>query len=215
MAAFGRFCQQAAAELRGTGDFAAMTLERVAALLVGRWPSGAPLVRSPESDDEGLGGDAFAANDFGYAAAHRPVLLRPQAQQNTISRNPAPINYDQVPNCTYSEPEVASIGLTEQTARQRGHKVRVGRFPFPVLGKGRIMATQEGFVKLIGAERYDELLGIHIVGPRATELIAEGGMALRLESTVEDLFQAIHAHPTLSEAMGEAALSLLSRGIHL
>ena len=146
-----------------------------------------------------------------HVASHEGIV----AAESIVGRNPAPINYDQVPNCTYSEPEVASIGLTEQTARQRGHKVRVGRFPFPVLGKGRIMATQEGFVKLIGAERYDELLGIHIVGPRATELIAEGGMALRLESTVEDLFQAIHAHPTLSEAMGEAALSLLSRGIHL
>ena len=156
-------------------------------------------------------GDLLPTPALAHVASHEGIV----AAESIVGRNPAPINYDQVPNCTYSEPEVASIGLTEQTARQRGHKVRVGRFPFPVLGKGRIMATQEGFVKLIGAERYDELLGIHIVGPRATELIAEGGMALRLESTVEDLFQAIHAHPTLSEAMGEAALSLLSRGIHL
>ena len=156
-------------------------------------------------------GDLLPTPALAHVASHEGIV----AAESIVGRNPAPINYDQVPNCTYSEPEVASIGLTEQTARQRGHKVRVGRFPFPVLGKGRIMATQEGFVKLIGAERYDELLGIHIVGPRATELIAEGGLALRLESTVEDLFQAIHAHPTLSEAMGEAALSLLSRGIHL
>ena len=156
-------------------------------------------------------GDLLPTPALAHVASHEGIV----AAESIVGRNPAPINYDQVPNCTYSEPEVASIGLTEQAARQRGHEVRVGRFPFPVLGKGRIMATQEGFVKLIGAERYDELLGIHIVGPRATELIAEGGMALRLESTVEDLFQAIHAHPTLSEAMGEAALSLLSRGIHL
>ena len=156
-------------------------------------------------------GDLLPTPTLAHVASHEGIVVA----ESIAGRNPAPINYDQVPNCTYSEPEVASIGLTEQAARQRGHEVRVGRFPFPVLGKGRIMATQEGFVKLIGAERYDELLGIHIVGPRATELIAEGGMALRLESTVEDLFQAIHAHPTLSEAMGEAALSLLSRGIHL
>ena len=156
-------------------------------------------------------GDLLPTPALAHVASHEGIVVA----ESIAGRNPAPINYDQVPNCTYSEPEVASIGLTEQAARQRGHEVRVGRFPFPVLGKGRIMATQEGFVKLVGAERYDELLGIHIVGPRATELIAEGGMALRLESTVEDLFQAIHAHPTLSEAMGEAALSLLSRGIHL
>ncbi|HYS77366.1 MAG TPA: dihydrolipoyl dehydrogenase [Candidatus Dormibacteraeota bacterium] len=156
-------------------------------------------------------GDLLPTPALAHVASHEGIV----AVEAIAGRSPAPIDYDQVPSCTYSEPEVASIGLTEQAARQRGHKVRVGRFPFPVLGKGRIMATQEGFVKLVGAERYDELLGIHIVGPRATELIAEGGMALRLESTVEDLFQAIHAHPTLSEAMGEAALSLLSRGIHL
>jgi len=156
-------------------------------------------------------GDLLATPALAHVASHEGIV----AVEAIAGRNPAPLDYDQVPNCTYSDPEVASIGLTEQTARARGHKVRVGRFPFAVLGKGRIMATQEGFVKLVGAERYDELLGIHIVGPRATELIAEGSMALRLESTVEDLFQAIHAHPTLSEAMGEAALSLLSRGIHL
>ncbi len=156
-------------------------------------------------------GDLLATPALAHVASHEGIV----AVEAIAGKDPAPINYDQIPNCTYSDPEVASIGLTEQAARQRGHAVRVGRFPIPVLGKARIMAAQEGFVKLVGAERYDELLGIHIVGPRATELIGEGGMALRLESTVEDLFQAIHAHPTLSEAMGEAALSLLSRGIHL
>jgi dihydrolipoamide dehydrogenase len=93
--------------------------------------------------------------------------------------------------------------------------VKIGRFPFPPLGKGRILNAQEGFVKLVGAEKYDELLGVHIIGPDATELIAEGGIALQLEATVEDLHEAIHAHPTLSEAMGEAALALHARGIHL
>ena len=156
-------------------------------------------------------GDLLPTPALAHVASHEGIV----AVEAIAGKDPAPINYDQIPNCTYSDPEVASIGLTEQTARQRGHAVRVGRFPIPVLGKARIMAAQEGFVKLVGAERYDELLGIHIVGPRATELIGEGGVALRLESTVEDLFQSIHAHPTLSEAMSEAALSLLSRGIHL
>ncbi len=150
-----------------------------------------------------------------------PALAHVASQEGIVAAeaiaggNPEPINYDQVPSATYSDPEVASIGLTEQAARARGHKVRVGRFPFPPLGKARILEVQEGFVKLVGDERYDELLGIHIVGPKATELIAEGAMALRLEATVEEIFHAIHAHPTLSEAMGEAALNLHARGIHL
>jgi dihydrolipoyl dehydrogenase len=156
-------------------------------------------------------GDLLATPALAHVASHEGIV----AVEAIAGRNPAPIDYDQVPNCTYSEPEVASIGLTEQAARARGHKVRTGRFPFSAIGKSGILGIQEGFVKLVGDERYDELLGIHIIGPKATELIAEAGMALRLESTVEDLFHAIHAHPTLSEAMGEAALNLHGRGIHL
>ncbi len=156
-------------------------------------------------------GDLVPTPALAHVASHEGIV----AVESIAGKNPEPINYDRVPNCTYSEPEVASIGLSEQAARARGHKVRTGRFPIPVLGKGRIVLAQEGFIKLVGEERYDELLGIHIVGPKATELIGEGGMALRLEATVEDLFHAIHAHPTLSEAMGEAALNLHSRGIHL
>jgi len=156
-------------------------------------------------------GDLVPTPALAHVASHEGLV----AVEAIAGKNPAPINYDRVPNCTYSEPEVASVGLTEAAARARGHKVRTGRFPLPVLGKGRIVLAQEGFVKLVGEERYDELLGIHIVGPKATELIGEGGLALHLEATVEDLFHAIHAHPTLSEAMGEAALALHARGIHL
>jgi len=156
-------------------------------------------------------GDLLPTPALAHLASHEGIV----AAEAIAGKNPAPVNYDQVPSCTYSEPEVASIGLTEQAARARGHKVRVGRFPFSADAKAGIQGTPEGFVKLVGAEKYDELLGIHIVGPKATELIGEGGLALRLESTVEDLFQAIHAHPTLSEAMGEAALNLHARGINL
>jgi dihydrolipoamide dehydrogenase len=120
-----------------------------------------------------------------------------------------------VPNATYSDPEVGSVGLTEAQAKERGFKVKVGRFPFPPLGKGRILNTQEGFVKLVAEEKYDELLGVHIIGPKATELIAEGVLGLALETTVEEIEHAIHAHPTLSEAVGEAASALHARGIHL
>jgi dihydrolipoamide dehydrogenase len=156
-------------------------------------------------------GDLVPTPALAHVASHEGIV----AVEAMAGRSPEPINYDQIPSCTYCEPEVASIGLSEQTARARGHKVRVGRFPFPVLGKGAILGAQEGFVKLVGDERYDELLGVHLLGPKATELVGEGGMALRLEATVEDLFHAIHAHPTLSEAMAEAALNLHARGIHL
>ncbi len=156
-------------------------------------------------------GDLLATPALAHVASHEGLV----AAEAIAGRKPAPVNYDQVPSCTYSEPEVASIGLTEQTARARGHKVRIGKFPFSASARAGIQGTPEGFVKLVGAERYDELLGIHIVGAKATELIGEGGLALRLESTVEDLFHAIHAHPTLSEAIGEAALNLHARGIHL
>jgi dihydrolipoamide dehydrogenase len=155
-------------------------------------------------------GDLVPTPALAHVASHEGIV----AVEAIAGLRPEPIHYDRVPNCTYSEPEVASIGLTEAAARQRGHRVRVGRFPSHVLGRGRILGSQEGLVKIVGDERYDELLGIHIIGPRATELIAEGSAALRLESTVEDLFHAIHAHPTLSEAMAEAALNLHARGIH-
>jgi len=156
-------------------------------------------------------GDLVPTQAYAHTASHEGIV----AVEAIAGRDPQPINYDLVPNCTYSDPEVGSIGLTEQVARERGHTVRVGRFPFPALGKAGILGVQEGFVKLVADERYDELLGVHIIGPRATELVAEAGMALRLESTVEELFHAIHAHPTLSEAISEAALQLHARGIHL
>jgi dihydrolipoamide dehydrogenase len=156
-------------------------------------------------------GDLVPTPALAHLASHEGIV----AVEAIAGRNPHPINYDQVPNATYSDPEVASIGLTERAAKERGHKVRIGRFPFAAIGKAAIIGAQEGLVKLVGDERYDELLGVHIIGPKATELIGEGGLALRLESTVEELFHAIHSHPTLSETLGEAALNLHARGIHL
>jgi dihydrolipoamide dehydrogenase len=125
------------------------------------------------------------------------------------------VNYDHVPACTYCDPEVGSVGLTEAAARARGYDVRVGMFPFGGLGRARISGDTEGFVKIVGDTRYDQLLGVHIIGGRATELVGEGAAALRLESTVEDLARTIHAHPTMSEAIGEAAHAALGGAIHL
>jgi dihydrolipoamide dehydrogenase len=126
-----------------------------------------------------------------------------------------PINYDQVPGCTYCDPEIGSVGLTEQEAIKRGFDVRVGVFPFGVLGRAKIANETEGFVKIVAEKKYDELLGVHMIGPRATELVAEAGVALRLESTVEELIRTIHAHPTMSEAVGEAAHAVHGAAIHM
>jgi dihydrolipoamide dehydrogenase len=126
-----------------------------------------------------------------------------------------PIDYDQVPGCTYCDPEIGSIGLTEKEAIERGYDVRVGVFPFGVLGRAKIANETEGFVKIVAEKKYDQLLGVHMIGPRATELVAEAAVALRLESTVEELIRTIHAHPTMSEAVGEAAHAVHGAAIHM
>jgi dihydrolipoamide dehydrogenase len=116
-----------------------------------------------------------------------------------------PINYDHVPGCTYCDPEIGSVGLTEAQAKERGYDVRVGSFPFGVLGRAKMAGETEGFVKIVAEKKYDEVLGVHMIGPRSTELVAEAVLALRLECTVEELIRTIHAHPTFAEAVGEAA----------
>jgi dihydrolipoamide dehydrogenase len=126
-----------------------------------------------------------------------------------------PLNYDHVPACTYCDPEIGSVGLTEAEAKQRGYDVRVGSFPFGVLGRAKMAGETEGFVKIVAERRYDEVLGVHMIGPRSTELIAEAVVALRLECTVEELIKTIHAHPTFSEAVGEAAHAAHGAAIHL
>jgi len=135
--------------------------------------------------------------------------------ERLAGREVQPINYDQVPGCTYCDPEIGSIGLTEKEAAARGYDVRVGSFPFGVLGRAKIAGETEGFVKIVADKKYDEVLGVHMIGPRATELVAEAGVALRLESTVEELIRTIHAHPTMSEAVAEAAHAVHGAAIHM
>ena len=126
-----------------------------------------------------------------------------------------PLNYDHVPGCTYCDPEIGSVGLTEAEARQRGYDVRVGPFPFGVLGRAKMAGETEGFVKIVADKKYDEVLGVHMIGPRSTELVAEAVLALRLECTVEELIKTIHAHPTFSEAVAEAAHATHGAAIHM
>jgi dihydrolipoamide dehydrogenase len=126
-----------------------------------------------------------------------------------------PINLRLVPSCTYCDPEVASVGLTEAKAREAGYDVKVGKFPFSASGKARILGEEEGFVKIVSESKYDEILGVHIIGPHATELIAEACVAMQLESTAEELGRTMHAHPTVSEAVMEAAENVHGLAIHI
>jgi dihydrolipoamide dehydrogenase len=155
-------------------------------------------------------GDLLATPALAHVASREGIV----AVEHAAGLAPPPIDYDRIPSCTYGQPEVASIGLTEREARKRGHDVVTGSFPFAAIGKAKILADTRGFVKLVADRRYDEVLGVHIIGPHATELISEATAALNLEATVASIFQAIHAHPTLSEAMGEAALAVHGRTIH-
>ena len=131
------------------------------------------------------------------------------------SREVQPLNYEHVPSCTYCDPEIGSVGLTEAEAKARGHEVRVGTFPFGVLGRAKMAGETEGFVKIVAGKQYDEVLGVHMIGPRSTELVAEAVLALRLECTVEELIRTIHAHPTFSEAIAEAAHAAHGAAIHM
>jgi dihydrolipoamide dehydrogenase len=130
-------------------------------------------------------------------------------------KKPQAVNYDLVPGATYSEPEVASVGLTEKAAKERGYKVKIGTFPFSANGKARILGAAEGMVKVVAEEKYDEVLGVHIVGPRATELISDACSLLRLETTSEEMLHVMRPHPTLSEALTEAALGVRGKPLHI
>ncbi len=151
-------------------------------------------------------GDVIATPWLAHVASHEGVMVAEQIAGKEVH----PINYDHTPNCTYCVPEVASVGLTEKKAKERGYDVKTGEFPFMASGKARIMGEPDGLVKFVADKKYDELLGVHIIGPKATELIAEIVVALELESTVEEIAHAMHPHPTLAEAIGEAAHAALN-----
>jgi dihydrolipoamide dehydrogenase len=156
-------------------------------------------------------GDIVATAQLAHIASAEALVAATHIATGTAR----PLNYRETPSCTYSDPEVASVGLTERAAKAQGHTIKVGKFPFAALGKARIMGQTEGFVKIIADARYDEILGVHILGPRATDLIAEACVAMRCEATAEELAHTIHAHPTLPEAILEAAHATSGRALHL
>jgi len=151
----------------------------------------------------------------GQLLAHKGMHEGVVAAEHIAGVGHHTVDYDNVPNCTYCHPEVASVGLTEEQAREKGLDIEVGKFPWA--GNGRALAAGDstGFLKVIRDKQYSEVVGAHIVGPHATELIAEFVMARHLESTVEEIDLAMHPHPTLSEAVAEGALSALGRPLHI
>jgi dihydrolipoamide dehydrogenase len=155
-------------------------------------------------------GDVVPTPWLAHVASAEGIL----AVETIAGKDPHPINYDRVPSCTYCSPEVASVGLTEAKARERGYDVQVGKFSLPVLAKTQIVGASEGLVKVVSEKKYDEVLGLHIIGPHATEMIVEGGAALQLEATVEELINMIHAHPTVSEGIHEAFEAAHGQAIH-
>lgn len=160
-------------------------------------------------------GNIYAIGDIvgKQLLAHLASHMGGVAAENAMGHE-TKMDYRAVPAPIYTSPEVASVGLTEEEARAQNYDVITGRFPFRPLGRAMALNEQDGFVKVVTERKYGELLGVHIIGPYATELIHEAVMAIKLEATVEELMTNIHAHPTLSEALGEAALDTRGEAIH-
>jgi dihydrolipoamide dehydrogenase len=195
--------------------------------------------RAPNSEDLGLAEAAVALTERGFVQVDRelrtsqphifaigdvvgPPMLAHKAMHEgvqaveTIAGLPAhPIDASFIPNCTYCQPQVASIGRTEAQAREAGYEVKVSRFPFVGIGKAVAVGETEGWVKIVSDARYGEILGATIVGPEATEIIHELVLARSAELTAEELTRMVHAHPTLSEAIHEASLGVDGLALHI
>jgi dihydrolipoamide dehydrogenase len=159
----------------------------------------------------------YAIGDIiaGPALAHVASAEGITCVEKIAGKNPDPIDYQNIPGCTYTSPEIASVGYSEKAARDAGFEVKVGKFPFTASGKASAGGNKDGFVKLIFDARYGELLGAHLVGDHVTEMIAELVLARKLETTGHEIIKAVHPHPTMSEAIMEAAAAAYGEVIHL
>ncbi len=159
----------------------------------------------------------YAIGDMAGAPllAHKAMAEGVVAAEAIAGKNPRPVDYGNVPSCTYCRPQVASIGLTEAKAKEGGRELAIGKFPFTANGKAVALGETEGFVKVIADKKTGEILGVHIIGPEATEMIHEFAVGRTLEATVDEIMHTIHAHPTLSEAALEATLAALGQAIHI
>ncbi|MCL3778790.1 dihydrolipoyl dehydrogenase [Prolixibacteraceae bacterium JC049] len=159
----------------------------------------------------------YAIGDIvhGPALAHVASAEGITCVEKIAGENPEPVNYKNIPGCTYTSPEVSSVGMTEAMAKEAGYEVKVGKFPFSASGKAKAAGASDGFVKLVFDAKYGELLGAHMIGANVTEMIAELVVARKLEITGHELIKAIHPHPTMSEAVMEAAAAAYDEVIHL
>jgi dihydrolipoamide dehydrogenase len=155
-------------------------------------------------------GDVTGQKLLAHVASHQGIV----AAENALGHEAV---YDDrvVPACTFTYPEIASVGLTEAQARERHGEVLVGRFPFQALGRARANGDTDGFAKVVAGARHGEVLGVHVIGPGASDIISEGALAIRLEATLDDLRETVHAHPTFPEAIYEAAWVALGQPLHL
>ncbi|WP_297990771.1 dihydrolipoyl dehydrogenase [Anoxybacillus sp.] len=155
-------------------------------------------------------GDVIGGLQLAHVASHEGIIAVEHLAGHTVH----PLNYEMVPKCIYSRPEAASVGLTEEEAKAKGYDVKVGKFPFKAIGKALVYGEADGFVKIIADAKTDDLLGVHMVGPHVTDMISEAGLARVLDATPWEIAHTIHPHPTLSEAMMEAALAVDGKAIH-
>ncbi|MEU2041882.1 dihydrolipoyl dehydrogenase [Nocardia niwae] len=155
-------------------------------------------------------GDVTGRALLAHVASHQGLTAA-----DVIAGHPAHIDYTAIPAATFTHPEIASVGLTEAKARAAGHDVVTARFPFAALGRAQTFGDTEGFVKIVAGQRHREVLGVHIIGPSASDLITEGALAISLEATLDELADTIHAHPTLGEIGMEAALAGLGLPVHI
>ncbi|MBU8681584.1 dihydrolipoyl dehydrogenase [Bacillus haynesii] len=155
-------------------------------------------------------GDVIGGLQLAHAASHEGIT----AVEHIADENPHTIDYSLVSKCIYSSPEAASVGLTEDEAKGQGKSVKVGKFPFQAIGKALVYGETDGFVKIVADRETDDILGVHMIGPHVTDMISEAGLAKVLDATPWEVGQTIHPHPTLSEAIGEAALAVDGKAIH-
>ena len=156
-------------------------------------------------------GDATPGQALAHVASAEGIIC----VETIAGLHPHPLNYNNIPGCTYCSPEIASVGFTEQKAREAGYEVKVGKFPFSASGKAKAAGAAEGFVKVIFDAKYGELLGAHMIGHNVTELIGEVVVARNLETTGHEIIKSVHPHPTMSEAIMEAAAAAYGEVIHM
>lgn len=156
-------------------------------------------------------GDVAGGPWLAHKASHEGIFC----VEKLAGEDPIPVNYNNIPGCTYCEPQVASVGYTEKQAKEEGYDVKVGKFPFSASGKAAGLGHEEGFVKVVFDAKYGEWLGCHMIGSHVTELIAEAVVARDLETTGHEIISAVHPHPTMSEAVMEAAAEAYGEGVHL